>query len=42
MNGYLLDTDVVISIIKGDAVLATRLIQEQQTGQPVYLHALSY
>lgn len=42
MNGYLLDTDIVIALIKGDAALATRLIAVQQAGEPAYLHALSY
>lgn len=42
MNGYLLDTDIVIAVIKGDATLAARLIEVQQAGDPVYLHALSY
>ncbi|MCS6920046.1 MAG: PIN domain-containing protein [Fimbriimonadales bacterium] len=42
MNGFLLDTDVVIEVIRGDTALATHLIQVQQAGEPVYLHALSY
>jgi len=42
VNGYLLDTDIIIEIIKGSVPLSDRLIIVQQAGAPVYLHALSY
>lgn len=42
MNGYLLDTDTLIELTKGNRAVATELLTVQQAGAPVYIAALSY
>ncbi|MEN3000873.1 MAG: type II toxin-antitoxin system VapC family toxin [Armatimonadota bacterium] len=42
MNGYLLDTDILIELTKRNREVTHHLIAVQQAGEPVYMHALSY
>ncbi|MEJ5294882.1 MAG: type II toxin-antitoxin system VapC family toxin [Fimbriimonadales bacterium] len=42
MNGYLLDTDAIIAILRASPEVRSRLEQAQREGKPVFISALSY
>ncbi len=42
MNGYLLDTDAVIAILRASSAVRLRLEQAWQEGKPVFISALTY